>query len=135
MLLLDTHAVLWLDLGVELSTEAREAIDRARGENGVLVSSVTAWEIGTLVRKGRIRLDRPPRDWVARFLDGAGLCPVALSMEAAVAASSLPEPLHNDPADRLLIATARELNVPLVTRDGLINRYAQETGAVRVIAC
>lgn len=135
MLLLDTHAVLWLDMGIELSPGAQDAIDSARGEDGVLVSAVSAWEIGTLVRKGRIRLDIPPGDWMARLLRGIGLRPVALSMEAAVAASTLPEPLHGDPADRLLIAMARELDVPLVTRDGLIHRYAQETGAVRVIAC
>lgn len=135
MILLDTHAVIWLAAGTELTDSARDAIETARNNGGVLVSTVSAWEIGALVRKGRLRFDLPPSAWMARFLTGAGVRSIPLSTGAAIGASELPDPLHGDPADRLLIATARELGVPLMTRDRLIRDYAAETGAVRVIGC
>lgn len=135
MILLDTHAILWLDAGIELSPVARERIEQERSAGGVLVSTVSAWEIGTLVRKGRIRLDLEASAWMQRFLASAGLRCLPLSLDAALGASSLPEPLHNDPADRMLIATARELGVPLMTRDRLIHDFADATGTIRVVSC
>lgn len=135
MILLDTHAILWLDAGIELSADARERIEQERSTGGLLISTVSAWEIGTLVRKGRIRLDLEPLAWMQRFLAAAGLRCLPLSLDAALGASSLPEPLHNDPADRMLIATARELGVPLMTRDRLIHEYAATSGTIRVHAC
>ncbi|BAI72141.1 pilT protein domain protein [Azospirillum sp. B510] len=135
MILLDTHAILWLDAGIELSSLARERIEGERLAGGLLVSTVSAWEIGTLVRKGRIRLDLEPAAWMQRFLAAAGLRCLPLSLDAALGASSLPEPLHGDPADRLLIATARELGVPLMTRDRLIHDYAAASGTIRVHPC
>ena len=135
MILLDTHAILWLDAGIELSPDARERIEQERSTGGVLISTVSAWEIGTLVRKGRIRLDLEPSAWMQRFLGGAGLRCLPLSVEAALGASSLPEPLHSDPADRMLIATARELGIPLMTRDRLIQDYAATSGTIRVVSC
>ncbi len=135
MVLLDTHAVLWLDAGIELTGRALGVIEDARNNGGVIVSSVSAWEIGTLVRKGRLRLDLAPAAWMTRFLAGVGVRSLPLSIEAAMGASDLPEPLHNDPADRLLIATARHLGIPLMTRDRLIHDYAARIGAVRVIGC
>lgn len=135
MILLDTHAILWLDAGIELSPYARERIEQERSAGGILVSTVSAWEIGTLVRKGRIRLDLEASAWMQRFLASAGLRCLPLSLDAALGASSLPEPLHNDPADRMLIATARELGVPLMTRDRLIHDFAETTGTIRVVSC
>ena len=135
MLLLDTHALIWLDAGMELTDTALVAIELARANGGVLVSAVSAWEIGALARKGRLRLDLAPSAWMRRFLSNAGVRSVPLSIEAAIEASGLPQPLHSDPADRLLIATARELGIPLLTRDRLIHKYAAGTGAVRVIGC
>ncbi|PWC32372.1 twitching motility protein PilT [Azospirillum sp. TSO35-2] len=135
MILLDTHAILWLDAGIEITSAARDRVEEERGAGGVLISTVSAWEIGTLARKGRIRLDLEPSTWMQRFLAGAGLRCIPLSVEAALGASSLPEPLHNDPADRMLIATAREFGIPLMTRDRLIHDYAASTGTIRVIGC
>jgi PIN domain nuclease of toxin-antitoxin system len=65
----------------------------------------------------------------------AGVRIAPLTIEAAVGSSSPPEPMHKDPADRLLIATARDLGVPLVTRDGLILAYANDSNALSVIPC
>ena len=132
MLLLDTHAILWIDGGFPISDAANAAIESARRSGGVLVSPVSAWEIGTLVRKGRLTLDTVPAAWFQRFLDQPGVRLAPLTIEAAAGSASLPEPFHNDSADRLLVATARELGAPLVTRDAAILAYAA-AGAVRAI--
>lgn len=134
VLLLDTHAVLWIDGGFRISDAASAAIEPARLSGGVLVSPVSAWEIGTLVRKGRLQLDVTPAAWLQRFLEQPGVRLTPLTVEAAANSASLPEPFHSDPADRLLVATARELGVPIVTRDAAILAYAA-TGAVRAIPC
>lgn len=135
MLLLDTHVILWLDAGERLAPEAIAAIEEARPAGGVLVSPVSAWEIGMLVRKGRITLDCDPARWFGRFLDQAGIRLAPLTVEAAAGSSSLPEPCHGDPADRMLIATARHLGLPLMTRDRKILDYSAATGALRAVGC
>lgn len=132
--LLDTHAALWLDSGTELRAEAVAAIETAATVGGVLVSAVSAWEIGLLVRKGRLILDLDAAAWLDRLVGQPGVRLVPLQGAAAIRSSFLPEPFHGDPADRLLVATARELGTPLVTRDARILAYAA-IGHLRVIAC
>lgn len=136
MLLLDTHAVVWIAEGEPLQAEALLALEAARREGGVLVSPVSAWELGFLVGKRRIAALTPdPAEWLARFLAQPGVREAPLSMRAALQSSFLPEPFHGDAADRMLIATARELDVPLMTRDALILAYADETDALKTIRC
>jgi len=79
------------------------------------VSQISAWEIGMLSRPGSgrcIAFLPDPATWFARFLAGPSIRPAEWSAAIAVAASWLPDPLHGDPADRLLIATARHLAIP-----------------------
>lgn len=136
MLLLDSHAILWIGQGEPIEKGAYAAVEAARSEGGVLVSPISAWEIGLLVKKGRrLTLDPTPAEWLARFLAQPGVREAPLTMRAALDSSFLPEPFHGDPADRVLVSTARELAVPLLTRDRLILAYAAETGAVRAIRC
>ena len=134
MLLLDTHAILWLDNGDPLSASAHESIRRASSTGGVLVSAVSAWEIGLLVSKNRLALDLEPVAWFRRFLRVAGIRLTPFTVEVAAGCCFLPEPFHGDPADRMLVATARECDVPLVTRDRRILDYGA-TGVLRTIAC
>ena len=100
----------------------------------MLVSPVSAWEIGLLVAKGRISLDRPPRHWFAYFLGLPGVRLVPLTPDAAILSSFLPGGFHNDPADRLLVSTAVVLAATLVTRDARILAYA-DAGHVAALAC
>ena len=134
MLLLDTHAVLWLDSGERMESQALQAIDAAAQEGTVLISPVSAWEIGLLVVKRRISLDIDSLAWFERFLALPGVRLTPLTVAAAINSSALPEPFHGDPADRLLVASARELACPIVTRDRRILEYAG-TGTVQAIAC
>jgi PIN domain nuclease of toxin-antitoxin system len=134
MLLLDTHALLWLDSGAPMTRESLAAIDQAAGNGQVLISPVSAWEIGLLVRKARIRLDLEPIAWFERVLKLPGIRLTPLAVSAAISSSFLVEPFHGDPADRLLIATARHFSATLVTRDARLLSYAS-AGHVQALAC
>ncbi|HEY5106288.1 MAG TPA: type II toxin-antitoxin system VapC family toxin [Caulobacteraceae bacterium] len=135
--LLDTCAVIWLANGDVLRPPGRETVISAAFDAGVFVSPISAWEIGLLDRSkaGRnIAFLPDPATWFARFVAGPGIRPAPFTWEIAIGASRLPEPLHGDPADRLLIATARYLNLPIVTRDAQIKAYAA-AGHVQLVAC
>jgi PIN domain nuclease of toxin-antitoxin system len=131
VVLLDTHVVLWwLSANERLSARARREI--AKSET-VLVSPVTCWEVATLVRKGRIGLDRDVYQWVTDLYDQEPVASAPLSSEISVGAGLLPEDFSGDPADRFLYATARELVVPFVTKDSRLIDYARSSGDVRTI--
>ncbi len=136
-LLLDTHALVWAMTGT-IRGRAADLIVEAGLEEGILVSPVSAWELGLLARPTsgppRIRLEPDPERWFEAVLAKPTIKEAALTATMALAASSLPGDFHRDPADRLLVATARELDVPIVTRDRRILAYAAD-GEVRAIAC
>jgi PIN domain nuclease of toxin-antitoxin system len=135
--LLDTCAVIWLANGDPLLNGADSTIISAALADGVFVSPVSAWEIGMLARPkaGRAITFLPdPAIWFANFMAGPAIKPAAFTAEIAIASSGLPDPLHGDPADRLLIATARHLSIPIVTRDTKILAYAA-AGHVSAIPC
>jgi len=132
--LLDTCAIIDLAEG-RLPAQVVVQLTVGALAGGVFVSSVSAWEIGLLNRKNRQGLTflPDPTTWFARIVAPAGIRLVTLTPEVAIASSDLPGPLHADPADRLLIATARDLRVPLVTSDRKIIDYGAG-GQVSVIA-
>ena len=135
--LLDTCAVIWLATRADMTAGALARIDDAAAENAVMVSPVSAWEIGLMARAGAERgleFQPDPATWFRTFSAAPGVATAALTADIAVAASQLPEPLRGDQADRLLIATARDLNVPIVTRDARIVDYARR-GHVQVVRC
>jgi PIN domain nuclease of toxin-antitoxin system len=124
VILLDTHAwIWWLGQRERLSDAAAAAIDEAVERGEVVVSAISAWEMAMLVERGRLELDWEVEDWVERF----AALPLArfepIDHRIAVAAVHLPPGLHPDPADRIIVATARTLGVPLVTKDERLRRY------------
>jgi PIN domain nuclease of toxin-antitoxin system len=138
-LLLDTCAVIWLANGDPLTKAAADAIDDAGQADGVLISPISAWEVGFLSRpsakrKSALRFAPDPKSWFARVMAGPGIREAPFTADIAIDASHLPGILHNDPADRLLIATARRLDLPIVTRDHRMIAYAR-TGHLRVVPC
>ncbi|MGQ0664789.1 MAG: type II toxin-antitoxin system VapC family toxin [Pseudomonadota bacterium] len=134
MLLLDTCAVIWLANADPMSRRSLDAVrsHAARGE--VLVSPVSAWEIGLFAARSGVAFEPSPAAWFAAFLDRPGVRLAPLAPEAAIESSFLPGALHGDPADRLLVATARGLRASLVTRDPRLLAYAA-AGHLRTIAC
>ncbi len=133
--LLDTCATIWLMEGAPLSQNAMEEISAAyeRSEN-LLVSPITAWEIGILVSRGRMPSVTTPSAWFKSLLAQEGISLATLSPDILIQSSSLPGDIHRDPADRIIIATARELGLAVVTRDQAILEYAEQ-GHVRAIEC
>jgi PIN domain nuclease of toxin-antitoxin system len=137
--LLDTCAVIWLAIGSPLHRHAEASIIRAGLSGGIFVSPASAWEIGMLAkprprRGGSMQFEPDPKTWFARFASGPGIRLADLTPNIAIDASWLPGDLHGGPGDRLIIATARHLRIPIVTRDSKIIAYAA-AGHVEVIAC
>ena len=136
MVLLDTCAAIWLCEQQPLSQASLLAVRTAAGSLGVFVSSVSAWEVGLLARRPQraLSFEPSPQAWFDDLLTLPGMRLIPLSHRAAIASSNLPGHFRRDPADGLLIATARELGVPLVTRDSRILAYAAQ-GHVDAIEC
>lgn len=117
-LLLDTHVLLWLVLGEsQLGAEARQAISHSARVDRLLISAITPWEIGVLVSKKRIDLHREIMAWMRDALSWPGIKLAPLEPEIAVASTRFAFEMHPDPADRILVATARHLSATLVTAD------------------
>ena len=133
-LVLDTCAVIWLFNGAPLSNEARDAISRAAKDRDLYVSPFSAWEIGMLARKGRIALTMSPAQWFSKVADHPSVTLAPLSPDLLVESSFLPGEPPGDPADRIMISTARQLGCTIVTRDRPILDYAKN-GHVGALAC
>jgi PIN domain nuclease of toxin-antitoxin system len=134
-LLLDTCAIIWMGENDRLSDEAVAAIDRAndRGEQ-VRFSPISAWEIGMLASKGRFASPLSPQAWFSRFLTGGNFRLTDLLPDVLIASSFLPGLPPTDPIDRIIIATAREYDLTVVTRDRKIVDYGA-AGHVSVVKC
>lgn len=122
MIILDTHVwIWWADGGSHLPPDYL-ALIRAEEPNGLGVCAISCWEVAKLVERGRLQLARPVELWLAQALQPpAQLLP--LSPEVAVGSTRLPGTFHRDPADQLIVATARLYDCPLVTLDRLIRAY------------
>jgi PIN domain nuclease of toxin-antitoxin system len=134
-LLLDTHAAIWITRNEPLAPRAAEAMNAAHQAAGVVfVSPITAWEVGLLVARNRLNLLMTPQRWFARLLNVQGVRLADLSPDILIASSFLPGQPPRDPADRIILATARDLGATLITRDRLLLKYGED-GQVSTIAC
>ena len=126
-LLLDTNALLWLSSGsVRLGPRAGAAIEAAVSAGQAAFSAISVWETAMLVRKGRYGLDIPIDRWCADLI-AAGLSELPLDAAAAGQAAELPD-LHEDPADRMIAATAMRLGAELVTSDARLIAWFAKGG-------
>lgn len=127
LLLLDTHVVLWATLNeAHLGPQTTKSINLASREDRLAISAITPWEIGLLASKRRINLHKDVLDWIREALAKPGVHLVALEPEIAVASTRLPFEMHADPADRILVATARHLGATLVTADQALLEFAKQ---------
>ncbi len=134
-LLLDTCAVIWIGSDQVLKPEAVKAMDDAFDHGRpVSVSPYSAWELGVLVSKSRINFPQPVEKWFGNFMQLSGTILADLTPEVFVASSFLPGSIHKDPADRIIIATAREYGMTILTRDQKILDYADQ-GHVNALRC
>jgi PIN domain nuclease of toxin-antitoxin system len=121
VILLDTATWIWLATDrSKLSATARTTIET---HDEIFVSSVSAWEVGMLVAKGRITLDRPVDRWVDDAMRQSYLTPVPVDHHIGALATLLPSQPPTDPADRLIIATALKIGAIMITPDEEIRNY------------
>jgi PIN domain nuclease of toxin-antitoxin system len=129
-LLLDTCALLWVANGAEITSESRAAL----GRRSLHVSPISAWEIANLVRKSRIAFTLPVATWFRQATNKMAAAIPQLTVEIFVDSCGLPGAPPDDPADRIIIATAREADMTVVTRDRQILDYSR-AGHVRAMVC
>lgn len=134
-LLLDTCALIWIAEDEALSSPATEALDQThQAGRPVLISPISAWEIGMLVARGRLTSLVTPQVWFKRLLDTPDTRLAEMSPDLLISSSFLPGKPPRDPADRIIAATAREYGYAVVTRDEVLLQYGEQ-GHIRVIAC
>ena len=133
-LLLDTHCWLWIQSGGDEFSRSVVAEIEDAGQRGILlISAMSVWELSMLATKGRVILRMPLLEWVREALKTPGLSLVPLSPEIAVESTQLPGRFHGDPADRIIVASARYTGATLLTRDRGILSYSKQSH-VRAIA-
>jgi len=134
-ILLDTCALIWLVQDEALAQPSVDALKESAESGGtVYLSPITAWEVGLLVARGRLRLRMSPQSWFGRASAAPGVKLAAMPPDLLIASSFLPGKPPNDPADRIIAATARELGARLMTRDRVLLDYGKQ-GHVNVLRC
>jgi PIN domain nuclease of toxin-antitoxin system len=124
MIVLDTHAfVWWISGSSEVPAKALGYIRRAKLKNSIHVSSISIWELSMLVKNGRLMLSVPLIEWIRMVEELPFVKFVPVDNAIAEQSVNLPGEFHRDPADRIIVATARSLNMPVVTRDGAMIKY------------
>ena len=126
-ILLDTHTWIWLFNGsTELSQDAIEQINLAGNQGKVFISAISVWELSMLVAKDRVTLSKPIHQWVKDSFNQPGVNLSSMLPEIAIESSFLPGEFHGDPADRIIVSTARINSLILLTRDKKILSYGEQ---------
>ena len=134
-ILLDTCAAIWITEGARMSGEAEAALDESVGRGrDVMLSPMTAWELGMLVARGRFSISMTVQAWFDRVIGHPNTGVADLTPSILIQSSFLPGNPPPDPFDRVFIATARDHGYRIMTRDSKILGYAQQ-GHVQAIAC
>lgn len=124
MIVVDTHVLLWSVIAPEnLSAKAKKLLKQEEDKGRIFVSSISVWEIYLLVKKGRIRLSIDTDRWVEQLERLPFVEFISIDNRIAATSVTLPGEFHGDPADRIIVATAREMGVSLLTIDEKIRNY------------
>lgn len=123
MIVLDTHIwVWWVHGDASLPAPMRTLLD-ASEPTGLGVSAISCWEVCKLVERGRLTLPCPVADWLHLALAYPGVQLLDLSPRVCAESTQLPGPFHRDPADQIIVATARLFDAPLATVDRKLLDY------------
>ncbi len=121
--LLDTHIwIWWLTSESPLSSTERAALDAAAERRGTFVSAISLWEAQVLHAKHRLVLPAPFADWIVRAADERIVSVLPMDLAVVLELNRLPASFHGDPADRMIVATARSHKLPIATHDRAIRR-------------
>lgn len=133
-ILLDTHAALWSANGT-LKPNLQRRVEAAGRERELLLSPISAWEIGMLVVKGRLSISCAVEDFVRSLYAENGVVTATLTPQIALAAARLPASFPGDPADRFIVATAMNFRAELFTRDARILHFGKSSAMLRCVVC
>ena len=123
IVLLDTHVwIWWLTPNSPLSRRERDALDALATRGGVSIAAISLWEAQMLHRKGRLEVPLSFADWIEQAADPRAVRVLPLDTAVVLALDALPKSFHGDPADRLIVATAKTHGLPIATRDAAIRR-------------
>ncbi len=123
MLLLDTHTWIWSYSATRLLSDKVKKLIKKTPTDQRCIASISIWEFAMMVTKGRINVKVDPKRWLDNAINNTGLKVIEVSPEIAMESCSLPGHFHKDPADRIIVATARVHNLALATKDRKIVEY------------
>lgn len=123
MIVLDTHIWVWWVHGDSQLSQAHSTILQQHEQTGLGISAISCWEVAKLVEKGRLTLPHTIDQWMKLALGYPGIALLPLEPEIAIESTRLPHPFHNDPADQIIVATARVHQCPVITIDKKISDY------------
>jgi len=123
MIVLDTHIWVWWVHGDDKLPPAHKAYIQDNENAGLGISAISCWEVAKLVEYDRLSLPVPVGEWLDQALAYPGMRLLELTPRIAVDSTQLPGTFHRDPADQIIVATARVYDCPLVTLDGKILAY------------
>lgn len=123
--MLDTHILIWWASGdlKKLSPKAEAAINQELEGGEIIISSITAWEIAMLIAKERIVISMDLDEWLSTIEQIEAVKFLPIDNDIAMKSANLPGEFHKDPADRMIVASARKLGCALVTADEKILNY------------
>jgi len=125
VIVLDTHTLVWWVTGdPTLSKRAKAVIEQEQADGEIIISTISGWEIAMLVQREKLLLSMDVDSWLATVAQIDAVRFVPVDVEVATKSVELPGEFHKDPADRMIVATARKLAAPLVTKDEKIRAYA-----------
>jgi PIN domain nuclease of toxin-antitoxin system len=124
---MDTHIWIWRTQNDPQLTAAQRQILQTHEPQGLGVSIFSCWEVAKLVEVGRLTLPLPVEDWINTALNYPGTRLLDLTPRIVVESTQLPGPFHRDPADQIIVATARVYGCPLMTMDQKIRAYPHVT--------
>jgi PIN domain nuclease of toxin-antitoxin system len=127
MIVLDTHIWVWWVHGDKRFTQTQIATITANETDLIGVSVISCWEVAKLVEYGRLELPYPLEEWFEQALSYPGVQLFALTPEITIESTRLPGEFQRDPADQIIVATARVYGCPLVTSDDKILNYPHVT--------
>ena len=127
-IILDTHVLIWIvnEKQTKFTTKMVKLISQAAEERALYVSVISLWEIAMLEAKGSIILKEPVLTWIKQVLQHLKVNVIDITPEIAVESANLLSSFHGDPADRIIVASARIMNIPIVTKDIKILAYSKQ---------
>ena len=123
MILLDTHTWIWSHSATKLLSDTVKKLIKKTQTDQRAIASISIWEFAMMVVKGRINVKIDPKLWLDNAIKNTGITVIELSPDIALEACNLPGDFHKDPADQIIVATARIHNLTLLTKDRKILDY------------